>query len=239
MSTGTDHMHALAGAYALNALDSEERTAFEHHLARCALCPQDVREFTATAARLGSATALPPPPAMRAHVLDRIDTVRQLPPARRGIPSLRRRALPMALAACLAGALALGGTAVWQRDQAVQAGRELRELQNLTDVITAPDARTVVGRTASGAKGTVVVSAERNRAAFVGSGMAPAPAGKTYQLWFADGPGMRPAGLLGGDGSTLMTGPVGRATAVGVTLEPAGGSPRPTSDPVMLMSLAG
>ncbi|GHB60885.1 hypothetical protein GCM10010347_33690 [Streptomyces cirratus] len=238
MSGGADQLHALSGAYALDALDPAEREAFVRHLPSCPLCTQEVREFTATAARLGSAVALAPPPAMRAEVLARIDTVRQQPPARRGIVALRRRALPLALAACLATTLALGGAALWQREQALEAARAVHDLRELTGVLTAPDARTVTGRSASGARAAVVVSAARDRAAFLGSGLPSAPAGQTYQLWFADGGVMRPAGLVAGDGSTLMSGPVGRATAVGLTLEPAGGSARPTSQPLVLLGLA-
>ncbi|MER5871155.1 anti-sigma factor [Streptomyces sp. NPDC002044] len=238
MTTDSDHLHALSGAYAVNALEPGERDAFARHLTRCPGCEQDVREFSATAARLGSAVALAPPPAMRTEVLARIDTVRQLPPARRGMVALRRRALPLALAACLAGGLAgglaLGGAALWSGEE---SPRPDRALQDLASVITAPDARTVSGRSPGGATATVVLSARQDRAVFLGSGLPPAPEGKTYQLWFADGSAMRPAGLLAGDGGTLMTGSPGRASAVGLTLEPAGGSAQPTTAPVMLMAL--
>ncbi|MFD3544273.1 anti-sigma factor domain-containing protein [Streptomyces sp. NPDC058655] len=238
MTNASDHLHALSGAYAVDALEPGERDAFAHHLTRCAGCAQDVREFTATAARLGSAVALAPPPDMRTAVLSRIETVRQLPPTRRGMVTLRRRALPLALAACLAaglaGGVALGGAELWPR---AESGRSAQALQDLAAVITAPDARTVSGRSADGAAGSVVVSARQGRAVFLGSGLPAAPAGKTYQLWFADGSAMRPAGLLSGDGGVLMTGSPGGATAVGVTLEPAGGSDRPTTAPMMLLTL--
>ncbi|MET9608445.1 anti-sigma factor [Streptomyces sp. NPDC006512] len=234
--TGThaEQLHALSGAYALDALDHGERDAFERHLERCALCTQDVREFAATAARLGSAVALPVPPGMREAVLARIDGVRQLPPARRGIVALRRRALPLALAACLAGSVVLGGTALREHRQ---AQRTASALQHLTEVLAAPDARTVSTRPGSAMTGKVVVSASHDRAAFLGSGLPAAPPGRTYQLWFADGSVMRPAGLLRADGAAVLRGPVGRATAVGLTLEPAGGSEQPTSPPLMLLAL--
>ncbi|MFI5618868.1 anti-sigma factor domain-containing protein [Streptomyces sp. NPDC051567] len=234
MTIDSDHLHALSGAYALDALEPGERDAFAHHLPRCPVCAQDVREFSATAARLASAVALAPPPGMRTAVLGRIDSVRQLTPARRTMVALRRRALPLALAACLAGALALGGAALRERDEARQAAVALQEL---TAVMTAPDARTVAGRSAGGAAASVVVSARQDRAAFLSSGLPPAPEGRTYQLWFADGSVMRPAGLVGGNGGTVLTGALGGATAVGLTLEPAGGSPRPTSAPLVLLTL--
>lgn len=233
-ATDAGQLHALSGAYALNALERAERDAFERHLARCPQCAQDVREFTATAARLGAAVALPAPAGMRAAVLGRIEGVRQLPPARRSTVPPRRRALPMALAACLAGVLALGGAAAWEHERARQAAGAL---DGLAAVLTAPDARTVTGRSASGATGKVVVSPYRDRAAFLSSGLPQAPAGRTYQLWFADGGAMRPAGLMTGDGAAVLTAPLGRATAVGLTLEPAGGSPLPTTAPLMLLPL--
>ncbi|MFG2616270.1 anti-sigma factor domain-containing protein [Streptomyces sp. NPDC048507] len=233
-ATDTGRLHALAGAYALDALEPAERDAFERHMERCPQCAQDAREFTATAARLGAAVALPAPPGMRATVLHRIEGVRQLPPQRRGMVTLRRRALPVALAACLTGVLALGGAAVWEHQR---AGRAAEALDGLTAVLTAPDARTATGRSADGATAKVVVSASRDRAAFLSSGLPGAPAGRTYQLWFADGATMRPAGLLGGDGTAVLSAPVGRATAVGLTEEPAGGSERPTSAPLMLLAL--
>lgn len=63
-------------------------------------------------------------------------------------------------------------------------------------------------------------------------GMAPAPAGKTYQAWFVTGDQPRSAGLLdvGSDGLAVLKGlrPDGAADAVAVTLEPAGGSEGPT-----------
>ncbi|WP_443067673.1 anti-sigma factor domain-containing protein [Streptomyces sp. NBC_01351] len=48
---------------------------------------------------------------------------------------------------------------------------------------------------------------------------------------------MRPAGLLRHDSAVVMQGDPGRARAVGLTLEPAGGSARPTTAPLMLLAL--
>ncbi|MEV0505187.1 anti-sigma factor, partial [Streptomyces spectabilis] len=70
------------------------------------------------------------------------------------------------------------------------------------------------------------------------SGMAEPPRGKVYQLWFDDDGSMRSAGLMDRDRSTtavLMEGPVGDATGMGITVEPAGGSAEPTSPPVALV----
>ena len=243
----TAELHTLTGAYAVHALPDEERAEFERHLADCAQCAQEVRELSATAERLGTAVSFAPPPEMRAQVLRRITAVRQEPPK---VPSpegvsgpLRARALPrFALAACLAAAAAFGGIAVWQHQEAQDARERAavaeQRAQGVAQVLAAPDARRVSGRLADGATGTVVVSERRDKAAFLASGLPAAPSGKVYQLWFNDRGTMRSAGLLDGSSGTtsmLMEGQVGRATGMGITVEPAGGSKQPTSDPLALM----
>ncbi|MFE6526726.1 anti-sigma factor domain-containing protein [Streptomyces sp. NPDC057794] len=240
----------MTGAYALHALVDGERAAFERHLEGCEPCAQETAELSATAARLGLAATVTPPPAMRARVLHRVSTVRQEPPGapaavRTGRAAPRARLLSRwALAACVAVATALGGTAVWQHQRAEDAVREARQARQGTDriaaVLAAPDARTRTAAFGDGAVGTVVVSRSMDRAVFAVSGMAPPGAGKVYQLWFDDRGTMRPAGLMdpGRTAQTvLMSGPVDGASGLGVTEEPAGGSRQPTSAPVAVLGL--
>ena len=47
-----ERLHELAAGYALDALDDDERAAFEQHLAECEQCAADVRGFRETAALL-------------------------------------------------------------------------------------------------------------------------------------------------------------------------------------------
>ncbi|OKK16123.1 hypothetical protein AMK16_25775 [Streptomyces sp. CB00455] len=242
-----EHLHTLTGAYALHALTGEEHHAFTAHLRHCEACRREVGEFEATAARLAAAAGLSPPAPMRQAVLRHIDDVRQTPPrtqlqARARLTTvLTRKAGPYVVAASIAAAAAFGGLAAWQHRQTeqahTQAQRLARQAQDLAAVLTAPDARTVQGRTTGGAATTVVTSTQRDRAVFVSNGLPTPPDGKTYQLWFADHGAMRPAGLLPRDGATVMQGALADAQAVGLTLEPAGGSPQPTTDPLLLLTL--
>ncbi|MFI7358019.1 anti-sigma factor domain-containing protein [Streptomyces avidinii] len=242
-----ERLHTLTGAYALDALTGEEQHAFTAHLRRCEACLAEVGEFEATAARLAAAVSLPAPAAMRQAVLARIDTVRQAPPRTRPpaparlTTALTRKAVPFAIAASIAAAAAFGGLAVrlhQQTEQArAQAQHSARQARDLAVVLAAPDARAVHGRTTTGAATTVVASALRGQAAFVSSGLPAPPAGRTYQLWFDDQGTMRPAGLLPRDGATLMEGDPGNARAVGLTLEPSGGSLRPTTTALLLLPL--
>ncbi|OEV31249.1 anti-sigma factor, partial [Streptomyces nanshensis] len=83
----------------------------------------------------------------------------------------------VALAACLAAAAAFGGVAVWQyesaQDAREQAEQTRQRQEDVAGVLAAPDARTTSGgELPGGARGTVVVSRERDRAVFLASGMS-------------------------------------------------------------------
>ncbi|MER5811221.1 anti-sigma factor [Streptomyces sp. NPDC002033] len=250
----TENMHEATGAYVLDALSGPERAAFEAHLETCPDCAREVRELAATAALLGSAVASAPPPALREAVLRRIRELpapaepgaarHRAPTARPAGPRPRWAWARWALAACVAVAAGLGGVAAWQYQRADTARQEARAAEAraaaLTGVLSAPDARLASGRIAGGGTGTVVASRERDRAVFVPAGMAAPPAGRVYQLWFAAPGGMRPAGLLdpaGPDAPALLSGSLRGATGIGVTLEPEGGSPAPTTAPLLLLAL--
>ena len=89
----------------------------------------------------------------------------------------------------------------------------------------------------------VAYSRQLGKAAIDVTGLPPAPDGKTYQLWYV-GPDQvaRSAGLLDADadghGSLLLQGDANAAAAVGMTVEPDGGSAQPTTDPVVVIALA-
>ncbi|MFJ3728466.1 anti-sigma factor domain-containing protein [Streptomyces sp. NPDC090045] len=243
-----DDLHTLAGAYALDALTGKELHAFTAHLGHCAACAREVGEFEATVARLAAAAGLPAPVSMRQAVLQRIETVPQPPPhARPTAPArltavLGRRAGAFAAAACVAVAVAFGGLAAYQYQQAeqarTQARQATRQAQELAAVMAAPDARTVHGRTSTGAATSVTTSALRDQAVFVSSGLPAPPPGHTYQLWFDEDGTKRSAGLVHSDGAVVMQGRPDSARAVGLTVEPAGGSPEPTSNPLLRLPLA-
>ncbi|CAM5514108.1 Regulator of SigK OS=Streptomyces antimycoticus OX=68175 GN=SANT12839_073020 PE=4 SV=1 [Streptomyces antimycoticus] len=217
-----------------------------------------MRELRETAAKLAVATALTPPPTMKDDVMRRIASGSTQEPPRVAAREAReshagprrrtgRRALNVALAACVAAAVAFGGAAVWR-----YAGRRptpatrpaapsgwVAQAEVVTQVLAAPDARSRSGRITDGSTGTVVVSRGLNRAVFLASGLPEPPAGRIYQLWFSDGGTMRPAGPMEASGrsaAAVLSGAVGKASAMGVTVEPAGGSKAPTTDPLVLLT---
>ncbi|MFI9824047.1 anti-sigma factor domain-containing protein [Streptomyces sp. NPDC052013] len=238
--------HVDVGAYVLHALPADEEAAFENHLAGCPECRREADQLSTAANRLVVAEVRAPSADVRRRVLDQIATVRQ----DRAVAVLsrrhrrRRRLLRLALAASLAAAVALGGVAWWQhseadaaREQATDARAETRAL---TGVLTAPDATVSTEELPGGATASVIASRSEGTAALVAVDLPPLSGGRVYELWYAEAGQYRPAGLLhavNGRQTQVLDGPMEGATAVCITVEPVGGSARPTTDPLAYISL--
>lgn len=246
--------HASLGAYLLHALPPDEESAFANHLAGCDSCRRELVALMPVLVRLCSTEGVGPPPGLRERVLDQVAGTAQEPgrPAHRADPAGGRvRAvrggtgapLRWALAACLAAAAAFGGIAVWQHQEAAEARTELRRAgpaAQLAEVLAAPDARISTADFGDGATGCVVVSRAESRAAFMASGLPKLTSDQVYELWYDDAGTPRSAGTLSGRGKwhiKLLDGPVEQATALGITVEPAGGSARPTGSPIGLIDI--
>ncbi|MGW3910908.1 anti-sigma factor [Streptomyces sp. NPDC005070] len=241
--TAAEDPHQLVGAYVLHALPAAEEASFENHLAGCAACRDEVAELSEVTLRLASAQDATPSPELRRNVLEQIVHTRQerRPPA---LPT-RRRALRMALAACLALAAALGGIAVWQHTQAEDAQAEVAatkaQASVLSNLLTARDVKISTQKLDNGADISVVASRSQGRAAFIASDLPRLGNDQVYELWYAaDSGALRPAGLLTGTGggqARLLHGPLDDVSAVGITTEPAGGSRQPTSEPLGIVTV--
>jgi Anti-sigma-K factor rskA/Putative zinc-finger len=229
--------HLLTGAYAADALTGVERLAFERHLDACPPCAAEARQLRAAAARLGAAVATPPPAALWGRVRAEVATTDQVPPVAgpvgRRFPSLLAAAAALLVVAFSVTALGLGLVGGPRRSE--------RVADPVAAVLAAPDARRVAARAGGAGQAEVVVSRQRGRAAFVASGLAPAPAARTYQLWVVDRSGPRPAGLVevpkGGRVTRLLEGRVAGSEQVDLTVERRGGAARPTSEPVVVIDL--
>ncbi|MEV6397450.1 anti-sigma factor [Streptomyces sp. NPDC051907] len=239
-------LHAATGPYALNALSDKERRAFEKHLAGCEECRREVAELQGAAARLGQTVVVTPPPGLKDRVLHRVANTRQerRPLARGRTPPSGRWNPRLVLAASVAAVAALGAVAAWQSEEADTAWSDARQVEahqaDVADVLAAPDAELRTQPLVGGGAATVAVSHSQDAAVFIASGLPPLPSGQVYELWFGKDGDLRPAGLLTGDDAQqirLLDGPVAGATAVGVTVEPAGGSPAPTSPPLGMIRL--
>lgn len=238
-------LHTLTGAYALDAVDGTQRDRFEHHLRRCRPCDYEVRGLAETATGLAMAAAMAPPPELKQHVLAAAALTRQTGSAadqRRPRPARHPTRAPRLAAAVAAASLvvavALGAAALSARHQldSVRANN-----QAIAAVLAAPDAQIATQATTAGGTATVVVSRTEQKIVLTTAGLPPLPDGKVYEAWLMGPPRIRPAGLLavpsaGKTAPLLASGLVG-GDKIGVTIEPAGGTSRPTTTPILLMSL--
>lgn len=251
-------IHALAGAYVLDAVDDLERAAFGRHLAECETCRSEVAEMSEAAARLADGTFSVPPPRLRTDVLTAIGRTRQLPPGsaaqpERDVTAVVSRWRRFTAGAAAAGILAVGaGAATYAiQEQRVHdqqsivaqakasAAAARAEQDRVGDILAAPDVLFRTTRMAGGGRMTVAMSASRGAGVVsLTAGSAPPP-DKAFQFWTIDG-GAPVAGetLAAGAAKSvnIVEGLPGHATFA-VTLEPAGGSKTPSATTVATMSL--
>jgi anti-sigma-K factor RskA len=224
-------IHELTAAYALDALDPEERRAFEEHLETCESCREELASFAGTTEALAVAASGPAPrPELRDRVLASARSEPQVvvPLERRRSWSIPALAAAAAVAAVVAVALGL---------VAIRLSSDLDEARSALEILQDPDARTVNLQTGTGR----LVVDPGGRAVLVLGGLEAAPEGKTYEVWVVEGDTPLPAGLFPGTGASELIdveGTVGAGDVVAVTLEEAGGAETPTppllvaSDPV-------
>lgn len=229
----TDHVHLLAGAYALDALPAEECAFFERHLATCPSCRHDVAGYQETAATLGMAAARVPPLSLLDGVLAEMAATRQTPVLTGPRRLLRERLQPhlAAVAGVLAAALvSLAGVAIFLSESS----------QDPTAVVIAPEfmaaAETVRLDAPERVEATFLYSPAQDTGYLVVDGLDALDVDSDYQLWlFHDGNPV-PAGVFDvreGRTTVQVEASVRDAELIAVTAEPAGGLPQP-SGPVLL-----
>jgi anti-sigma-K factor RskA len=166
------------------------------------------------------------------------------------IGAAKRRPSPWTVglvAASLLAALGLGGWVIQSRQdlQDTQREQEVVAAQNsqLARLLAADDVELVRGEFATGGGGAVVLSASEGEALLVGRDLPALTEDEVYEAWTiapATPATPVPAGTFTPeDGSAVHELPAETfdAAAVAVTVEPAGGSPAPTSDPIFVAEL--
>ena len=230
----------------------------------------DPRLDDAALEALAEAHATPPPDRLRARVLAEA----RRDAALRATAAVARWRLVGSIAAAVA--LVLGGLLAREARLAVTRGAEVvqlaergeqlaarldeqgRTLATLRESLAAQtEVLRVIGapRTLSASlapkegvagSGRVLVDAGSGESVIVVSGLAPAPEGRTYELWALRGDRPpEPAGLfaVGPEGSLARRSArverPGEVTAFAVSIEPAAGSPAPTGPIVLVGTVAG
>jgi anti-sigma-K factor RskA len=224
-------IHELTAGYALDALEPDERQAYEDHLPDCTQCQEDLVSFwEVTGALALAATGPEPPPELRERIVAaaRAETQTVVPfRPRRFQPG---QALGAVAAIAAVALVALGWWAVSLHSNLTDTKSALAEQRAVAGVLADSNARRVsltagTGTLVNGSRGAVLVV----------DGLAPAAAGRTYQVWVVR-KGAVPAasGLFSGGNHSvvLVQHAVATGDVVAVTLERAGGAKAPTTTPV-------
>ncbi len=236
-------------AYALGALTEEELREVEEHLAAHPERRNEVDELRSAADLLALVPEeRDPSPGLRRSILDAVETETEARerPARSGwlggLFSFPRLAYAASALVVLIGLL---GWNLSLQDDVRQEQAQVRELREslqaqAVDFARSPLVHEVSGagiaRTASGQ----VLEMGNGQTFLVTQDLPRIPENKTYQIWLIENDEPRPSGLFEPDeGLTAasLDEPVNGAEVVAVTVEPDGGSPAPTSDPILTSKL--
>jgi anti-sigma-K factor RskA len=153
------------------------------------------------------------------------------------------RWVPLAACAALVLSIVAGWEALHLRTEALALRREAALLRNASLLVSSANVRQAAFGGSGKANGRAFVDGTHGAALFA-TGLAPLPAGATYEMWLVPKSGSpRPAGLFLPDASGAATAvylkdldPASIA-AIAVSREPAGGSPQPTSQPLIVAPL--
>ena len=258
-----DQCEELLVDYLLHALETEAVSAVTEHLSTCDRCRVQLEAYEAVLGQLAQAVPQQEPPAelgsrLLAEAVEgsmlTTSTPEPLQPPRRS--TVRPRWAFLLTAANVVLCLGVGwwtwhvqreAALVHQRWQDVQ--RQLALQRQAFTLITAPEVRPVVLRSPkaeSQARGVLLLQPEEPHAVLIVQDLPPLPQDRAYQLWLGFGDRQRDDGGVfrvdeQGFGMIPVTAPrpFTAYQRVGITEEPAGGSPGPTSPRVIGATLEG
>ncbi len=235
-----DDILELLPLYVLDGLEPAERDRVAAHLDGCPSCQAEAGRLRALVSTLAaSVPPKAPDPALRARVLQRA-TNRQ--PDRLPTPAipqapLRRRPSPSVWLARATTVLALG-LIVWNvmLTMHLQAlSRQDERSQAAIALMSAPDTSEIslAGQgNFSTANGKAFIDPQSSQVVLVVQHMQPLAPEKTYQAWIITDDGPKSAGTFQVSDAGMWMGwldaPYAAGGAIGVSLEPAGGSAQPT-----------
>jgi anti-sigma-K factor RskA len=247
MSTlSRDEVKDMLPAYALGALDADERRAVEDGLTRYPDLRAELAKLTSVAHGLGaSAPQRTPPAALKAQLLAQA-APNATPTTRpswwqRFIDALSNSSLTpkLAVAALLLSAAFVIVQVLTQLPQGMAQLTAQRQLQQ----IAATGSETVQlngTQNAPGAVATIRFNPDDKIGALSVNNLARLSADQSYQLWLVNAEGKRWSGAVfntaqSGDSLVLVNCPTPMGTIVrfGVSIEPAGGSKAPTGPGVL------
>lgn len=238
-------------AYALGALDAEDVSALEAHLAGCLACQAELADFRSVTSGLLESVPLQQPPAgLRRALIARLPSQQ----SRTSKPSANifERVSWWQIASSLALLFLLGLNIFSNlqirelQEQQVAMARRLYQDQTAIAMLAYPSTQALpVQSDVENVAGSMLVDKGKETAVLVLWNVPLVEAGKTYQVWLISPEGDRTSGGLfkpvNEQGYTTATiyapGPFEQYAGIGVTVEPEGGSAGPTSPRVLGVDL--
>jgi anti-sigma-K factor RskA len=161
---------------------------------------------------------------------DELGAARQRRDERRRPRGMRNWLIGVAAAA----AIALGGVGV--------GAYVANQNDPVNQVLQASDVRQATVEVSGGGKATVAISPSKDAVVVKMNGVPAPPAGKVYQMWLIPKDGSAPVsqGLMDAEALSkpAVVKGIHSAAALGITVEPVGGSKTPTTPPVAAAPLA-
>jgi anti-sigma-K factor RskA len=111
--------------------------------------------------------------------------------------------------------------------------------RQMAAIAAAPDAERSSTAVEGGGTVTLVWSAEQGAGAIIAEALPALGDDQTYELWYIDESGAAAAGTFDASGPEtwrILEGELVPGAAVGITVEPAGGSEQPTTDPIAVIA---
>jgi anti-sigma factor RsiW len=221
-ATEHDRFREDVGAYLLGALEDDERSDFERHVASCHVCQDEVDRLRMAADALPrSVEQYEPPASLKRSLMERV--IAEAPAPARGHRARSRLRFSWPRLAVAATAALLIGLGV---------GYGLSGGGNDTRTISASVDRTRVGP----ARAELITGGDASQLRV--SAMPQPPAGQVYEIWLRRGDKIEAGPLFSvdqnGNGAGAVPGDLDGVDAVLVTRERAGGARQPTEAPVVV-----
>jgi anti-sigma-K factor RskA len=222
-------------AYAIGALDRDSRIALEAHMPGCPTCQAELASFRAVSETLLKAIPpVRPPLSLRRQLQNRLpaNLVTKQAWWSWSLPQVGMAALIFLLLL-----LNISSFFQFQNLRSIQAkqSRQLETDRVALAMLAYPETKTVPIH-ADGLAGTILLDKERSAAVILAWDLPALPSEQSYQIWLIDPQGGRTsAGVFAANAGSAftsievqVTGSLAKYVGLGVTVEPAGGSPQPT-----------